>query len=114
MFKETKRTEGISTSDIVLRILKDYDNYVWRNLQRGYTPKEMNISSLHATTMKLKNKVKTTVKKISTKFNKKNSKIKESGKKKKLAHKEEPSSPRTLVVIILIIIIMFIYIGGWI
>ncbi|KAF5474573.1 hypothetical protein F2P56_006461 [Juglans regia] len=43
-FKETKRTDGISTSDIIMRILKDYNQYVMRNLDRGYTRKDLGVS----------------------------------------------------------------------
>jgi choline-phosphate cytidylyltransferase len=43
-FKATKRNQYISTSDIIMRILKNYNIYVIRNLKRGFTTKDLGLS----------------------------------------------------------------------
>jgi choline-phosphate cytidylyltransferase len=45
-FLATQRTPSISTSELITRIVKDYNDFVRRNLERGVSPKELNLSLL--------------------------------------------------------------------
>lgn len=53
-FLTTQRTEGISTSDIITKIIRDYDKYLMRNFARGATRKELNVSWLKKNELEFK------------------------------------------------------------
>ncbi|KAI8065082.1 hypothetical protein BC940DRAFT_304728 [Gongronella butleri] len=53
-FLPTRRTEGISTSDLITCIVRDYDAYLRRNLNRGMTARDLNISYLKAQQLKMR------------------------------------------------------------
>ena len=57
LFKETQRTQKISTSDLILRIIKNYNEYVMRNLSRGYTRNDIGISLLKEKRIQMKFKL---------------------------------------------------------
>lgn len=42
-FFETKRTEGVSTSDLIVRIIKNRDQFYEQLINEGYSRKELNL-----------------------------------------------------------------------
>jgi choline-phosphate cytidylyltransferase len=54
MFLVTQRTEGVSTTGIITKIVKDYDKYISRQLKRGTTRQELNVSWLKKNELDIK------------------------------------------------------------
>lgn len=53
-FIATKRTSDISTSDLITRILRDYDAFIQRNIERGISPSQLNLSVVKRGEMEVK------------------------------------------------------------
>ncbi|WUR04527.1 choline-phosphate cytidylyltransferase A [Vairimorpha necatrix] len=64
IFIPLMRSKGISTSKIITNIVKDYDKYIIRNIERGITAKELNISFLELNRLKITKIIKYKIKRI--------------------------------------------------
>ena len=68
-FLATQRTEGFSTSDLITRIVRDYDDYIRRNLSRGMSRKDLNISVWRKARIQMKGKINNLKRKFSRNMN---------------------------------------------
>ncbi|KAI5185970.1 choline-phosphate cytidylyltransferase [Nematocida homosporus] len=68
IFVATERTQGISTSQLITRILRSYDDFLKRNLGRGVTGEELNISKFTERRMKFGVRVEENLGKIREKL----------------------------------------------
>ena len=57
-FISTQRTKSISTSDLISRIVIDYDVYIRRNMSRGYTARQLNLGFVKRQEVKIRNKIR--------------------------------------------------------
>ncbi|KAF2142432.1 uncharacterized protein K452DRAFT_18615 [Aplosporella prunicola CBS 121167] len=56
-FLVTQRTEGLSTTGIITKIVRDYDQYIQRQLKRGTSRQELNVSWLKKNELEIKRSV---------------------------------------------------------
>lgn len=68
IFIPTNRTDGVSTSDIITKIVHDYDAYVRRNVLRGVSAKDLNISKFKEKEILVKQKVNELTNSIASKM----------------------------------------------
>ncbi|KAK4610370.1 putative choline-phosphate cytidylyltransferase [Fulvia fulva] len=57
MFLVTQRTEGVSTTGIITKIVRDYEQYISRQLKRGTSRQELNVSWLKKNQLDIKRHV---------------------------------------------------------
>lgn len=57
MFLVTQRTEGVSTTGIITKIVRDYEAYISRQLKRGTSRQELNVSWLKKNELDIKRHV---------------------------------------------------------
>ncbi|CAG8975425.1 hypothetical protein HYALB_00010372 [Hymenoscyphus albidus] len=57
MFLVTQRTEGVSTTGIITKIVRDYEKYISRQFKRGTSRQELNVSWLKKNELDLKRHV---------------------------------------------------------
>lgn len=69
-FRATVRTVGVSTTDIIVRILQNYEDYVDRSLSRGVKPRDMNIGYTKANAIKMKKNMQRWGEKVSDELTK--------------------------------------------
>ncbi|KAL1964306.1 hypothetical protein VTN77DRAFT_7126 [Rasamsonia byssochlamydoides] len=56
-FLVTQRTEGVSTTGIITKIVRDYDKYITRQFKRGASRQELNVSWLKKNELEIKRHV---------------------------------------------------------
>lgn len=56
-FLVTERTEGVSTTGIITKIVRDYESYIARQLKRGTSRQELNVSWLKKNELDIKRHV---------------------------------------------------------
>ncbi|KAF2161666.1 hypothetical protein M409DRAFT_28064 [Zasmidium cellare ATCC 36951] len=66
MFLVTQRTEGVSTTGIITKIVRDYEQYIARQLKRGTSRQELNVSWLKKNELDIKRHVSDLSKTIRT------------------------------------------------
>eukprot|EP00921_Rhytidocystis_pertsovi_P010949 GHVQ01017636.1.p1 GENE.GHVQ01017636.1~~GHVQ01017636.1.p1 ORF type:complete len:354 (-),score=57.45 GHVQ01017636.1:1436-2497(-) len=69
-FRATERTNGVSTTDIIVRILQNYEDYVDRVLRRGVKPQELNIGYAKANSIVMKKNIQRWSEKVSDELTK--------------------------------------------